>query len=88
MIRFSLLIALAAVLCGCASLNYPLPKCDGQSRRPLNRSMWEWEGVRDLKPPRFDTKLTTSTTPYAEQTAESAAFACFDIDASRRSCAE
>ncbi|WP_273724595.1 type IV secretion protein VblB7 [Bartonella sp. AU18XJBT] len=23
-----------------------LPKCDGYSKRPLNRSMWNWEGKK------------------------------------------
>lgn len=87
MIRFSLLITMAAVLGGCASLAYPLPKCDGHSRRPLNRSMWEWEGVENLKSTRSDTRSSTLATPYAGQTKDPATFGCSDIDASPRSCA-
>lgn len=35
-------------LAGCASITGPssAPSCDGYSRRPLNRSMWEWEGAK------------------------------------------
>src|SRR4051795_7859156 len=33
---------------GCASLTGPrgAPSCDGYSRRPLNRSMWDWEAAK------------------------------------------
>lgn len=33
---------------GCASLAGPreAPNCDGYSRRPLNRSMWNWESAK------------------------------------------
>ena len=85
--RLSLLLAMAAVLGGCASLTYPLPKCDGYSRRPLNRSMWEWEGERTLKSRRSETRSSTSATPYAEQAQEPAAFAHLDIGGSHRRCA-
>src|SRR5689334_19707455 len=44
MIRIIVSILLAMELTGCASKSHPLPKCDGYSRRPLNRSMWQWEG--------------------------------------------
>jgi len=87
LIRFSLLLTMAAVLGGCASLTYPLPKCDGYSRRPLNRSMWEWEGERNLKSSRLETRSTTSARSYAEQAQEPAAFAHLDIDGSHRRCA-
>lgn len=87
LIRLSLLLAMAAILGGCASLTYPLPKCDGYSRRPLNRSMWEWEGERNLKSSRSETRSSTSATPYVEQTQEPAAFAHLDIHGSHRRCA-
>lgn len=87
LIRLSLLLAMAAVLGGCASLTYPLPKCDGYSRRPLNRSMWEWEGERNLKSSPSETRTSTSATPYVEQAQEPAAFAHLDIDGSHRRCA-
>ncbi|WP_375610261.1 MULTISPECIES: type IV secretion protein VblB7 [unclassified Bartonella] len=28
-----------------------LPKCDGYSKRPLNRSMWNWEGKKPTPTP-------------------------------------
>ena len=36
---------LALILSGCASILGPkgAPTCDGMSRRPLNRSMWDWD---------------------------------------------
>ena len=36
---------LALILGGCASILGPrgAPTCDGMSRRPLNRSMWDWD---------------------------------------------
>ncbi|WP_273783795.1 type IV secretion protein VblB7 [Bartonella sp. AU15XJBT] len=36
-------------LSGCMSSSNTLkslPKCDGYSKRPLNRSMWNWEGKK------------------------------------------
>jgi type IV secretion system protein VirB7 len=87
MTRFFPLLAMAAVLGGCASLTYPLPKCDGYSRRPLNRSMWEWEDERNLKSSRSETRSSISATPYAEQPQEPAAFAHLDIGGSHRRCA-
>lgn len=87
MTRFFPLLAMAAVLGGCASLTYPLPKCDGYSRRPLNRSMWEWEDERNLKSSRSETRSSISATLYAEQPQEPAAFAHLDIGGSHRRCA-
>jgi type IV secretion system protein VirB7 len=87
MIRFPLLLAMAAALVGCASLTYPLAKCDGYSRRPLNRSMWEWEGNRKLQRQQSDASSTTSVTPYVEESGETSAFAHLDIDGSGRRCA-
>jgi type IV secretion system protein VirB7 len=86
MIKPALLLALAATLCGCASLTYPLPKCDGYSRRPLNRSMWEWEGDRKLKQQQSGANFSTSVTPFAEETGEPAAFVHLNIDGSYSRC--
>lgn len=37
--------ATASVLSACGSLrSTAAPTCDGSSRRPLNRSLWDWEG--------------------------------------------
>jgi type IV secretion system protein VirB7 len=86
MIKPALLLVLGATLGGCASLTYPLPKCDGYSRRPLNRSMWEWEGESKLKQQQSDARPSTSVTPFAGETGEPAAFAHLDIDGSYRRC--
>ena len=86
MMKPALLLVLAATLSGCASLTYPLPKCDGYSRRPLNRSMWEWEGDSKLKQQQSDASSSMPATPFAEEASEPAAFAHLDIDSSYRRC--
>jgi type IV secretion system protein VirB7 len=30
---------------GCATFSSAPPTCDGFARRPLNRSLWDWEGA-------------------------------------------
>ncbi|KAF0125418.1 hypothetical protein [Methylocystis rosea] len=47
---FTLLtLALAASLSGCASLTGAgAPSCDGAARRPLNRSLWDWESAKPI----------------------------------------
>ncbi|MDT4872102.1 hypothetical protein FQZ97_1072710 [compost metagenome] len=69
-------------------MTYPLPKCDGYSRRPLNRSMWQWEDNSNLKQKHSDAVPVTSSmaAAYAEEDKEPAAFAYFDIDVSYRRC--
>ncbi len=86
MIKLTLLLVIAATLGGCASLSYPLPKCDGYSRRPLNRSMWEWEGDTKLKQQQSEAKPPTPMTPFAEEAREPEAFARFDVERSYRRC--
>ncbi len=85
MIKPTLLLVIAATLGGCASLSYPLPKCDGYSRRPLNRSMWE-EGDTKLKQQQSEAKPPTSMTPFAEEKREPEAFARFNVERSYRRC--
>jgi type IV secretion system protein VirB7 len=83
------LLCMVAALSGCTSLTYPLPKCDGYSRRPLNRSMWQWEDNSNLNQKHSDTRSTTSqhaVTPYADEHRDPPAFAHLDIDASYRPC--
>lgn len=87
MIKTTALFVALAALGGCASLTYPLPKCDGYSRRPLNRSMWEWEGDRKLQREDSSARTTTSTTSYVEEDSTPAAFAHLDIEGSHRRCA-
>ena len=80
---------MAAALSGCASMTYPLPKCDGYSRRPLNRSMWQWEDSSNLGQKRSEARAVTRSpvaAAYAEEPKAPPAFAHFDIDASYRHC--
>lgn len=87
MIKTTVSLVMLIALGGCASLTYPLPKCDGYSRRPLNRAMWEWEDDSTLKRAHSDRRPSTTATPYAEEGTEPAAFAHLDIDRSHRRCA-
>jgi len=36
-------IALAMIVTGCAGWNKGSPSCDGSAKRPLNKSLWDWE---------------------------------------------
>ena len=51
-IMMASLVVVATGLGGCASVMgpTPAPSCDGGARRPLNRSMWDWEGTRAAVP--------------------------------------
>jgi type IV secretion system protein VirB7 len=46
------LVVVATGLGGCTSVMgpTPAPSCDSGARRPLNRSMWDWEGTRPVAP--------------------------------------
>lgn len=88
MIRLSLLLAIALILSGCASLSYPLPKCNGYSRRPLNSSMWQWEGNQNLKSQQSNAGSSVPVMPYMGQSKGAAAFDHLDIDGSYGPCAE
>ncbi|MET3523935.1 hypothetical protein [Mesorhizobium abyssinicae] len=89
MIRIFPLVCMAAILSGCASLSYPLAKCDGYLRRPLNRSMWEWEDNKNLTQKHSSAQPAISQSaaaPYVEEGRKPPAFARFDIAASNRPC--
>ncbi|MCW1411126.1 hypothetical protein OLZ32_24140 [Rhizobium sp. 1AS11] len=93
MIRIIFSLFLATGLTGCASISHPLPKCDGYSRRPLNRSMWQWEDNRPAKQSGPDAGPATAAGPVssydeAPPTKEPAAFAHFDVVGSYRPCEE
>lgn len=49
MIRIALFVCVASAVSACASHSHSPPKCDGYSRRPLNRSMWQWQEKGALK---------------------------------------
>ncbi len=91
MLRIVSLFLIAGALCGCGSMVHRLPKCDGYSRRPLNRSMWQWEDTSKLK--QFTSKAIPAGTadPVASYVAETvpgtpAAFALVDVEGSYRPC--
>lgn len=90
MIRMIFSLLLVTSLASCASITYPLPKCDGYSRRPLNRAMWQWEDKSSAKQPASDTDpgATSRVTPYAEAQSQvaPAAIEQFDIAGSYRNC--
>jgi len=89
MFRTIPLLCMAAVVSGCASLTYPLPKCDGSSRRPLNRALWQWEESRNVKQEHYEAHAGATGTiaaAYVEEGRGAPAFAHFDTEASRRPC--
>ncbi|NNU63850.1 hypothetical protein G9X67_00955 [Rhizobium sp. WYCCWR 11152] len=93
MIRIIVSLFLAIELTGCASISHPLPKCDGYSRRPLNRAMWQWEDNKPAKQSGSEAVPATATghvSSYEEAplTKEPAAFAHFDAVGSYRPCEE
>ncbi|ANP89246.1 hypothetical protein [Rhizobium leguminosarum] len=92
MIRIIVSLLLAMELTGCASRSHPLPKCDGYSRRPLNRAMWQWEDNKPAKQSGNDPVPATATgqvSSYGEvPLTEGPAFAHFDVVGSYRSCQE
>ncbi|MBY3125559.1 hypothetical protein [Rhizobium laguerreae] len=93
MIRIIVSLLLALELTGCASWSHPLPKCDGYSRRPLNRAMWQWEDNKPAKQSRSDAVPATATGQVSSHSGEPlseepAAFAHFDVVGSYRSCQE
>src|SRR5215204_3449039 len=55
MVRFgcaALLVGAGLALGGCSTLGpTPPPSCDGYARRPLNRSLWNWEAGLAAPPP-------------------------------------
>lgn len=91
MTRMLLSLLMLASLAGCAAISHPLPKCDGYSRRPLNRSMWQWEGERKMDQ---STTGAIAASPlshvasFAEEKpgAAPAAFEQFDVSGSSRPC--
>jgi type IV secretion system protein VirB7 len=91
MMRILLPFLLTLILAGCSSISHPLPKCDGYSRRPLNRSMWQWENNEKSNPKTSEAvpaHRALDAAAYADEAepALPAAFAQFDVDGSYRPC--
>lgn len=91
MMRILLPFLLTLILAGCSSISHPLPKCDGYSRRPLNRSMWQWENDEKSNP-KTSEAVSANTAHHAAAYADDpgsampAAFAQFDVEGSYRPC--
>jgi type IV secretion system protein VirB7 len=49
--RLSIICVIAWQLGGCAIWSKGPPSCDGLARRPLNRSLWDWETGTPLAAP-------------------------------------
>lgn len=89
MIRIFPLLCMAAILIGCASQTYPLLKCDGYSRWPLNRPMWQWEDNSNLNQKHSDIRSVApepGAATYVAETKELQTFAHLKIDAPSRAC--
>lgn len=86
-------VLLAITVTGCAAMNKGAPSCDGSAKRPLNRSLWDWEAT----PP----AATQPDTPVVKRLGQSqhelpargigqvaTAWYAFDIARSFRACGE
>ena len=89
----TLMVTFAFVLGGCASVMNRPPSCDGFSRRPLNRSMWDWEAGRRVTAPTNSPKVSEATAPAKVSRAGAppsaqrvAALPEADLAAANRSC--
>ena len=91
-VRVVTVMSLLAAVSGCATLSYPLPKCDGYAKRPLNRSMWDWDAGKEQgdqeqsSPAGGDASASARAAQSAEPTVETAAFAGFDEAGSHTAC--
>lgn len=99
---FTLLtLALATSLSGCASLTgVTAPSCDGSARRPLNRSLWDWESARPIAAAPIEALAPVPVPPSngaeplirkgeigrTQLVARRTSLPVFDIAASTRSC--
>ncbi|RFB82021.1 hypothetical protein B5K11_35795 [Rhizobium leguminosarum bv. trifolii] len=90
MLRIVLSFLLTAGLVGCGSISHSLPKCDGYSRRPLNRAMWQWQGSGGEQPATgaVPAEPTSHAASYVAEpsSARPAAFAHFHVAGSYRPC--
>lgn len=93
-----LALAFATPLTGCASLTgATAPSCDGFARRPLNRSLWDWENAKpiavapteapaSLPPANGEPIIRKGEAGGSKPEARTAALPVFDVAASTRSC--
>ncbi len=94
-----LALAFATPLTGCASLTgATAPSCDGSTRRPLNRSLWDWESAKPIAAAPIEAPAPAPVSPSSggeplirkseiDRTPSVArAIPVFDIAASTRRC--
>ena len=86
-------IVLAMAVTGCAGWNKGAPSCDGSAKRPLNRSLWDWEATPPVSPqpdaPAVKRLGQAHRDPTAGKVAQAAsAWSSFDIARSFLSCGE
>jgi type IV secretion system protein VirB7 len=63
-----LALAIASPLSGCASLTgASAPSCDGSARRPLNRSLWDWENAQPIAVEPKETPAPVPSAPAGSQ---------------------
>ncbi len=86
------LISVLFAVSGCATLSYPLPKCDGYAKRPLNRSMWDWDASKAEAHKQQSSLADGSAAALAfinqpvDPAVQTAAFAGFDEAGSQTAC--
>jgi type IV secretion system protein VirB7 len=89
-----LALALATPLTGCATLTGAgAPSCDGLTRRPLNRSLWDWENAAPIEAPAPATPpaepiIRKGEIDRASASERTAALPIFNIAASTRRCGD
>lgn len=86
-------LLLATVVTGCAGWNKGAPSCDGSAKRPLNKSLWDWEASPPAAP-KPDTPvvkrlgLAQPELPARVIGRADTAWSAFDIARSFRPCSE
>ena len=86
-------VVLAIVVTGCAGWNKGAPSCDGSAKRPLNRSLWDWENTPPVAPQRDAPPVKRLGQAKPEHPARniapaSTAWSSFDIARSFLPCSE
>jgi type IV secretion system protein VirB7 len=86
-------IVLAMAVTGCAGWNKGAPSCDGSAKRPLNRSLWDWEATPPVSPqpdaPAVKRLGQAHRDPSAHNVAQAAStWSSFDIARSFLPCGE
>jgi type IV secretion system protein VirB7 len=90
--RLFIICIIAWQLGGCAIWSKGPPSCDGLARRPLNRSLWDWESGAPLAapeppvPPSAPVIRKGESSPSARPVYLAASGRGIDIAASYRAC--